>query len=143
MKATTALLILTLGLLPACANGTSRSASTVTPDAVSGVAFVIDRPILEGTDAVSGTGLPGAPLILLDVTFMGAELGRATIGTDGRFSIPVAPLEKGHRIGIILEDSAGSQWAPQDITSPRYFGPGAMQAPQIAFFYDTEMVVGE
>jgi hypothetical protein len=104
------------------------------------VPFKLDRPIVAGTDTVRGTGPAGVPIWIGDVTFMGEVLGQGTIGSDGKFAIKVQPLEAGHRIGLGLAELAGTQWKPEDFYLAGFYGPDAMQVPQVGFFHDTVMV---
>jgi hypothetical protein len=104
------------------------------------VPFKLDRPIVAGTDIVPGTGPAGVPIWIADVTFMGEVLGQGTIGSDGKFAIKVQPLEAGHRIGLGLAELAGTQWKAEDFYPVEFFGPDAMQVPQVGFFHDTVMV---
>jgi hypothetical protein len=104
------------------------------------VPFRLDKPIVAGATAVTGSGPAGVPILLEDVTFMGALLGQGTVGQDGRFSFSVPALEAGHRLGVTLGDISGTQWTPEQFHSPGYWGEGAMQAPNVGFFFDTAQV---
>lgn len=104
------------------------------------VAFQFDRPIHAGITEVHGTGPAGVPVYIADVTFMGEPLGTGTIGADGKFTIHVSPLLATHRIGLALGILDGTQWKPADFYDAKFYGPNAMQVPQVGFFHDTEMV---
>jgi hypothetical protein len=104
------------------------------------VPFRLDRPIVAGADVVHGTGPAGVPILIADITFMGEVLGQGTIGPDGKFTIKVKLLEAGHRIGLGLAELAGTQWKAEDFYPAEFFGPDAMQVPQVGFFHDTVMV---
>ncbi len=107
------------------------------------VPFIIDRPLTEGSVTVTGRGPAKAPIILYDVTFMGVELGRTSVDGQGKFTFSVAPLQRGHRLGLALGDLAGTPWTKETLNSEQYFGPGAMQVPQVGFFNDTVIVTAE
>jgi hypothetical protein len=102
--------------------------------------FQFERPLVVGATEIRGTGPAGVPVYIADVTFMGDPLGTGTIGPDGKFAIQVHPLETGHRIGLALGVLEGTPWKPEDFYPEKFFGPGAMQVPQVGFFHDTEMV---
>ena len=104
------------------------------------IPFTIERPLVAGATVVHGTGPAGVPIYIADVTFMGDPLGTGTIGPDGKFTIQVRPLEASHRIGLALGILDGTPWKPADFYPDKFFGPGAMQIPQVGFFHDTEMV---
>lgn len=110
------------------------------PTPPGAVPFVLTRPIVEGATTVTGTGRPGVPLQLQDVSFMGALMADATVAEDGRFSFSVAPLERNHRLGITIGDLANTDWNIDELLSPAYWGPGAQQLPQVTFYWDTELV---
>jgi hypothetical protein len=102
--------------------------------------FTLNKPIVEGTTQVSGTGPAGVPIIIADVTFLGDPLGFGTVNADGTFSISVAALERNHLIGLTLGDLSGTPWKPEHFYAPEYYGDDLMQAPQAGFYHDTAMV---
>ncbi len=130
--------------------GPQPTNSPVTPDVspldspvavpASVVPFRLERPLTAGATEVRGTGPAGVPIFIADVTFMGEPLGTGTIGPDGKFVIKVQPLIDGHRIGLALGILDGTPWKPEDFYLHDYYGPDAMQAPQVGFFHDTAMV---
>jgi hypothetical protein len=107
---------------------------------VSVAVFQLNRPLLPGATEVRGTGPAGVPIFIADITFMGAPLGTGTIGSDGKFVVTVSPLPDGHRVGVALGVLDGTRWKPEDFYVQDYYGPGAMQFPQVGFFHDTVMV---
>ena len=104
------------------------------------VPFKLDRPILPGATEVRGTGPAGVPVFVADVTFMGESLGTGTVGHDGKFVVAVKPLEENHRIGLALGVLEGTAWKPEDFYRQEFYGPEAMQVPQVGFFHDTVLV---
>ena len=77
---------------------TPEASALPTVDA-QGRRFEIERPVKASDTVIKGTGLPGIPLEVHDVTRMGAQLGGGTVGEDGRFEITVAEVnaERPHR----------------------------------------------
>jgi hypothetical protein len=104
------------------------------------VPFQLDKPIVAGSTTVTGSGPAGVPILLEDVTFMGALMGQTNIGQDGRFSFTVPPLVAGHRLGVTLGDITGTKWTAEQFYSPGYQGDEAMQTPNVGFFFDTAQV---
>jgi len=113
------------------------------PSASGIVPFHLARPVVEGATLVTGTGPAGVPILLQDVTFMGAQMSSTVIGQDGKFAFQVAPLSKNHRIGICLADLSGTSWKPEDFSSQAYSGEEPMQVPQAGYYYDTTLVQGK
>jgi hypothetical protein len=64
---------------------------------------------------------------------MGEVLAQTVIGEDGTFSVDVPALEVNTRIGLTTNagDSVESGIRP---------GDGAMNVPQVGYFYDSVMV---
>jgi hypothetical protein len=115
--------------------------TSVPPTPLGAVPFVITRPLIEGMTAVTGTGRAGVPLLLQDVSFMGAPIAETTVDSEGQFSFNLAaPLERNHRVGITIGDLSGTNWNIEELLSPAYWGPGAQQLPQVTFYWDTELV---
>ena len=106
----------------------------------AGVPFKLERPIPAGATEVRGTGPAGVPVFVADVTFMGESLGTGTIGPDGKFVVAVKPLEANHRLGLALGNLEGTAWKPEDFYREAFYGPEAMQVPQVGFFQDTVLV---
>ena len=108
--------------------------------ASASVPFKLERPIPAGATEVRGTGPAGVPVFVADVTFMGESLGTGTIGPDGKFVVAVKPLEANHRLGLALGNLEGTAWKPEDFYQEAFYGPDAMQVPQVGFFQDTVLV---
>lgn len=102
--------------------------------------FRLDTPLLPGATKITGSGTPGVPVLVLDITTMGTLVGEATIQADGTFSMEVAPLEKEHRLGVTIGNLDGTQWKLSDFENRAYFGENAHLVPQVGFFYDTASV---
>lgn len=97
--------------------------------------LAMDKPLQAGETAVSGVGPPGLVVYILNVTFMGQELGAGVVGDDGRFAINVANLQPGTRIGLTADLEAAGL-TPDDIRT----GDGAVQVPQVGIFYDSFVI---
>ena len=52
---------------------------------MNGPKFEINEPVVAGTKVVTGTGPANVPIILIDVTEMGALLGQTIIDKNGEF----------------------------------------------------------
>ena len=100
----------------------------------------IDKPVVAGTTVVTGSGTPGLPIVLHNVTFMGEVMGQTTIDDNGRFSINVPPLEANVRVGIWVGDLAGTRWTLETFQAPGYQGDEAMALPNVGNFLDTALV---
>ena len=107
---------------------------------VVAVSFQVERPLQAGATTVSGSGPPGVPILLQDVTFMGTLVGRGIIDENGQFEVDLsAPLEAGHRIGLTV-DVGGTAWELEDFSSEEFYGEKALSVPQVGFYYDTAVV---
>lgn len=103
--------------------------------------FRIDQPLATGATTVTGQAPPNVAIAVLDVTFNGALLGSGRSDADGRFTIPVSPLEEGHRIGITVGELEPGQSLTQ--MAEKYFphrGEGFMNLPNVGIFFDTAQV---
>jgi len=122
--------------------------STATPtaeeDAIPGPRFALDRPLEAGATHVSGQGPAGIPIVIVDVTLTGRQLGTGYINDEGRFDIELSePLEAGHRIGIMAGTTSGmSEEEAQEYISQlkKWRGEEARTLPFIGTLFDTAMV---
>ncbi|MBK7893370.1 MAG: hypothetical protein IPJ90_00390 [Anaerolineaceae bacterium] len=95
----------------------------------------LDKPIRKGDTVVSGFGPAGVPIRIVNITFMGEELGAGIIDDDGTFSIDVAPISEGIRIGLLANlDSVN---LTNDDVIP---GDGAINIPQVGYFIDSFVI---
>lgn len=105
------------------------------------IPFRLDKPVYEGATEITGTGPANIPILLADITFNGEIIGGVSVGKDGKFVIKLTmPLEKGHRIGIGLDDLTTTQWVQANFNDPGFNGDEAMLVPQVGFFFDSAMV---
>jgi hypothetical protein len=94
--------------------------------------FAIEEPLIADMTQVKGEGPPGLSIVIVDVTYMGEQIGGGTMGKDGTFSIEVLPLREGHRVGIML----GSELPPDLATfKDQLWGEGGMSIPKIGDIY--------
>jgi len=95
----------------------------VDPDYPQGPEFTINEPVKGGDIIVTGTGPAGVPIILVNVSEVGLELGETIIAEDGTYIFNLeSPLETGHSIGIKLGDLTGTDFNENDfIYSDSYF----------------------
>jgi len=103
---------------------------------VMGPSFTLDQPLRAGSTVVTGQGPPGVPIVVVDITRMGRELGSGTIGPDGRFSIEVSPLPEGDRVGIMLGEVTGTDVDPDNFLR----GEGYFDIPMVGILFDAAMV---
>jgi len=139
------LLVVTL-LLGACCvppaqpQSPSSPLSPVSP-LFAAVPFQLQKPIIAGTTRVKGTGVPGAPITIVNISFMGRQLGMGTVDSDGTFEIKVPALEENLFVGLSVGDPAKNQWQPEYFYGEEFHGDAAMQVPQVGFFQDTATVM--
>ncbi len=115
--------------------------STPETSRISIVPFVLERPLEPGATIVRGTGPANVPIVIANVFLMGEIIGEGIIGADGRFEVTVVPpLEKGHWIGIALDNLSDTEFTYEDFYAQGFRGPGAEQVPQVGFIYDSEYV---
>lgn len=161
--ATRVFLFLAVALLIACGNTpqavpsdttsplpTPPAASTEpTPSVVSSnlpqemlVPFRLEKPLRAGDTHVRGSGPPGVPIVITNITLMGEPLVYGKIGADGRFDLELPdPLQENYRIGIALGDLAGTPWTKEDFRNPLFYGDEAQTVPKVGFFYDSSLVI--
>jgi hypothetical protein len=121
--------------------GYPLATASVVPTLAPGEApFIIDRPVVTGATSVTGSGTPGVPLLLQNVTFMGEVIAQGQVDSDGRFAFAVPPLEENVMLGIGLGDLAGTRWTPDYFLSPAFKGEGALPLPNVGYFLDTVLV---
>ena len=77
--------------------------------------FRFDEPLLAGETRVSGTGLAGVPIIIMDASRI-TEIGSGTVGEDNRFSIMTnEPLVAYSIIGVIVDESRPSPYTVEQL----------------------------
>lgn len=94
--------------------------------------FAIEEPLIAGMTQVKGEGPPGLSIIIVDVTYVGEQIGGGIVGEDGTFSIEVSPLREAHRVGIMLGAELPSDLA---MFKDKLWGEGGMSIPRIGDIY--------
>lgn len=103
--------------------------------------FRLDLPLEPGATLVTGQAPPGLALIVADVTYNGEVLGSGAAGDDARFSIEVAPLRPGNRVGITFgEIEEGLSLVDMAEKYYLYRGEGFVNLPNVGIFYDSALV---
>lgn len=101
----------------------------------TGTLLALDRPIVPNQTVISGVGPAGLTVTVMNITFLGEELGRAIISDDGTFSIDVNPLPAGVRIGVTA-DLAASGMTDADVRP----GDGEVSTPRVGYFFDSVVI---
>jgi hypothetical protein len=105
------------------------------------VPFRLDKPLYTGSEQVSGNGIAGVPILIVNITLNGEVIGKGSIKSDGTFTINLStPVEPDQRVGIALDDLTGTDWNSYSFDDPALFGDEYMQVALIGFFYDTVQV---
>lgn len=88
-----------------------------------GPKFTITLPLKAGASKVTGSGTPDLPILLVDVSDMGALLGETTIDATGNFTFELkTPLVGSHQVGLKLGDLEGTEFNAEDFSaSPTYY----------------------
>lgn len=101
----------------------------------NGILLAFDKPIQPDDTVITGVGPAGLAVYILNMTFMGTELGSGVIGDDGKFSVQVSELQRGTRIGLTA-DVTTVGLTEADIQP----GDGVMAVPRVGYFYDTFVI---
>lgn len=84
-----------------------------------------------------GTGEPGVPLRVVNVTQMASELGQGTVDPDGTFEISLTQsLTSGERVGLMIGELEGTDFQKEDFLT----GPGYQDIPLIGVVFTTTLV---
>lgn len=103
--------------------------------------FRFDAGLKVGDTTVSGQAPPNLSWAIVDVTLNGAILGSGRTDGDGRFSILVAALPAGRRIGITLAElpeGKTMEQISQELFA--YRGESFMNLPSVGIFFETALV---
>lgn len=101
-----------------------------------GILVALDKPILAGDTFISGVGPADLPVLILNVTFLGEEIGAGVINEDGTFSIRVDPVPSGIRVGLTAD--AGTIGLTESDIKP---GDDAISVPEVGYFYDSFVIM--
>lgn len=104
------------------------------------VPFRLEKPLIEGDTKIKGSGPPNVPIVILDITFMGQLVAIGSTDEVGNFTLTVAPLEKGHWLGLALGNLSTTNFTEEDFRNEGFYGEEVTVVPQIGFFYDTTTV---
>jgi hypothetical protein len=107
----------------------------ITPDKPDGIPIGLNKPISVGDTSITGYGPVGLPVQIINITFMGEQLGAGVVGADGTFSIPVTPISNGIRIGL-LANLDSIQLTSNDVLP----GDEAINIPQVGYFIDSSVI---
>jgi hypothetical protein len=110
---------------------TIRDAYPATEEEPPGILLALERPVHSGDTTIRGVGPAGITVFVRNITQMGADIGQATIASDGTFTIQATSLQANTRIGVTTTASV-----PEGIRP----GEGALNVPQVGYFYDTVLV---
>ena len=105
------------------------------PGDEDGVLLAINQPINAGDTMIHGVGPAGLPIIILNITFVGEQLGAGVIDEDGTFSIPVVPIPEGVRIGVTADSDVTDSLEVEILP-----GEGEISVPRVGYFYDSVVI---
>ncbi|MCL2891684.1 Ig-like domain-containing protein, partial [Brenneria tiliae] len=109
------------------AAGNASAAAGVTAPDTTAPAAPADLLVTEDGASVSGTAEVGSTVKITDAA--GNELGSATVGNDGRFTVPLSPaLTNGEAINVVASDTAGNASTAATATAPDATAPEAPEA---------------
>jgi hypothetical protein len=100
-----------------------------------GILLALNDPIHINDTSISGVGPVGLVVYVLDITFMGEQLGSTIVGDDGTFTIETNPLPANIRIGLTA-DVTEIGLTPVDIKP----GNGEISIPRVGYFYDSVVI---
>lgn len=98
--------------------------------------LALDKPLRTGDTRVTGVGLPGLTVELINITFMGEQLGTGVVGSDATFEIALDPLPGGIRIGLSADiESLNLTLDDFQLTE------GTISMPQVGYFFDSAVTL--
>jgi hypothetical protein len=102
-----------------------------------GPQFTLNTPVRASDAQVTGKGPAGVPVKLVNVARSGELIGETTIGNDGAFTVKVsAKLIAGDRIALMLGNTAGTKFNPNDFIS----GPGYEDRPLVGVIFVSTVI---
>ncbi len=111
--------------------------------ALPGPAFAIDTPVPDAR-TLTGQGPAGIPILVVDVSMTGEELGQGYIDDEGNFEIALyKPLIEGHRVGLMA--GADEPMSPDEASAYLqqlypWKGEGAMDLPHVGLILASAVV---
>jgi Bacterial Ig domain len=102
-----------------------------------GPKFTLNTPVRASDAKVTGKGPAGVPVKLVNVARSGEVIGETTIGSDGTFTVEApAKLIAGDRIALMLGNTAGTKFNPDDFIS----GPDYQDYPLLGIMFASTVV---
>jgi hypothetical protein len=115
------------------AGGYPAPAATLEP----GPDFTLNTPVKSADAEVSGSGPPGVPIKLIDISSAGETIAENTIGPDGTFKFDVSgKLVAGNWIALKLGSVEGTGLDPNKFLS----GPDYSDMPFVGTIFDSTIV---
>ena len=113
----------TLSVTQADAAGNVSPATSLAAPDLTAPAAPAATVAADGT-AVTGTGEPGTIATVRDAT--GTVIGSAPVAADGRYAVPLAPVQaNGETVSVTLADAAGNVSPPTSAVAPDITAPAA------------------
>jgi hypothetical protein len=100
-----------------------------------GSLLALNKPIQPRDGIITGVGVPGLTIFIINVTAMGEPLGSGVIDEDGTFSVDVGDLESGVQIGLTADIESFGLLSDDIIP-----GDGEISIPQVGYFFDSVVV---
>jgi len=105
---------------------------------MNGPKFEINEPVVGGSKIVTGTGPANVPIILIDVTEMGALLGQTIIDKNGEFIFNLdEELIAYNAIGLQIGDLSSTDLKYEDFTYSEEY----IDRPLIGIVFDIAPVI--
>jgi len=102
-----------------------------------GPQFTLNTPVRASDAQITGKGPAGVPVKMVNVARSGELIGETTIGNDGAFTVKVsAKLIAGDRIALMLGNTAGTKFNPNDFIS----GPGYVDYPLVGVMFASTVI---
>ena len=107
------------------------------PTLPQGPEFTFILPVKATDTEVTGKGPAGVPIKLVNVARSAETIGETTIDANGAFKISTpAKLIAGDRIALMLGNTAGTKFNPNDFVS----GPGYQDYPLVGILFASTVV---
>lgn len=101
-----------------------------------GPEFTITGPLRTSDTQIQGTGPSNVPVRIVNITQNTDVLAEVTISDDGTFEVPIAGIQVGDVIGLMIGDLQDTRLSPNDFLS----GPGYQDLPMIGIVFASEIV---
>jgi len=105
---------------------------------MNGPKFEINKPVIEGSNEISGSGPANVPIILIDITEMGEVLGQTTIESNGNFLFKLEkPLIENNSVGLQIGDLSGTDFNYVDFM----YSEDYIDRPLIGIVFDIATII--